>query len=485
MWKSALLQKPWANRIGAAALAVALASAAGTAPVRAEARPSPGAGQLSLSLEDAGILARRALLAGDLVLARQIAETLLRAEPQNRDALMIVAVTSPVLGLADSGFKAGKLAFRLSKPGKQRYDAARATARAAYDGGHFLQAQYWLRRAAVHAPTKADAARTARDYRISAAKSPLDLKLRFSIGHSENVNGGSSGTYATVDGVPIAGYLSGTAQALPGTVGWAQVQAAYTVSESVRHRTRLDGFVFLRHVWLSREAKDIAPLAENGDFAAQLVELSLDHMRLVGKVAPGRIGSTELSLSGTAGLQYFGGDLAERYLRVAVGLERKLSDRSLGSITLSYEPRRVGRNGQIFETRTRLEATHSMVVGRGNRLDFRLRGTITDSERRNNESYAVEASVGYQLAKPVGPVRIGAKLGATFARFPDYTFFVFDVPGGRVDRGYFGSVELTLDGYGYAGFVPTLSVTASHTDSNVSRFARDDLSVQLGLKSSF
>lgn len=473
------------NRIGAAALAVALAISGQPGPARAEAGPARDATHLTLNLDEAGLLARRALLAGDMVLARQIAEILLRANPKDRDALMIVAVTSPVLGLADRGYATGKLAFRLSRPGKQRYDAARATARAAFDGGHFLRAQFWLRRAAVHAPTEADAARTARDFRISASKNPLELRLRFSGGHSENVNGGSSSSYATVDGVPIGGYLSGSAQALSGSVGWAQLQGTYTLSESARHRTSLGGFVYLRHVWLSQAARDLAPTAANGDFAAQVVELSLDRLRLVGQIAPGQVGATELSLSGAAGLQYFGGSLAERYLRFAVGLERKLSDRAVGSAMLSLEPRWLGEDGEVFETRTRLEATHNMVVGKGNRLDFRLRGTLTESERRNNDGYAVEAVLGFRLARPVGPLRVGATLGASYARFPDYTFFIFDVPGGRVDKGYFGSVDLTLDGFGYAGFVPTVSITASHTDSNVSRFDRDDMAIQIGLKSAF
>jgi hypothetical protein len=85
----------------------------------------------------------------------------------------------------------------------------------------------------------------------------------------------------------------------------------------------------------------------------------------------------------------------------------------------------------------------------------------------------------------VGPLTFAFGLGAGYARYPDYSLFIFPVPGGREDRTVFGSIEVTPAGYGIAGFVPVLALTASRTDSNVGRFDREQLSLQLGFRSAF
>jgi hypothetical protein len=470
------LPKIWASeRIAAALLGIALSFATVAAPAPAAAR------ELTLTLDESRLLAQRALIRGDFLLARQLAEVLLRADADDRAALMIVAATEPALGRPQAGFRAGRRAFRLSDSAVARYRAARLTARAAFAAGWFGRAEFWLRRAAIHAGSQADKARTARDYRIVRAKNPLSVDLRFSVAHSENVNGGSSASLSTVDGLPdVVGSFSGAARALSGTVGWVEADLGYTLSESARRRTRIAALVYLRGVTLSQEARDLAPEAQGSDFAAQVYELNAEHRRLLGA------GRDELSMTAALGQEFFGGDLSSRYARLGFGLQHRLDERHLIGLDLSAEASRLGNSGDDDRMLLRLTASDARIFGDGSRLDLKLRASHTASDRDIDRGYGFEAQASYRLGRPVGPLRLAVTLGAGYARFPQFNIGeVIFPPGGRSDRSLYGSVDLTWDGFGYAGFVPVLSLTASHADSNVSRFDRDDLALQIGWRSAF
>ena len=68
--------------------------------------------------------------------------------------------------------------------------------------------------------------------------------------------------------------------------------------------------------------------------------------------------------------------------------------------------------------------------------------------------------------------------------FRDYVF-VQVVPGGREDLRVFASVNAFFPDYSYAGFAPVVTLSASRTDSNVSRFDTNDLSLSFTFRSTF
>ncbi|MEL7180349.1 MAG: hypothetical protein AAFN63_10995, partial [Pseudomonadota bacterium] len=70
------------------------------------------------------------------------------------------------------------------------------------------------------------------------------------------------------------------------------------------------------------------------------------------------------------------------------------------------------------------------------------------------------------------------------SEYPDYRI-PFPVPGGREDKTIFLNANIGFPNVSYAGFTPGLRIDASQTDSNVSRFDRETLSVGLTISSQF
>lgn len=193
--------------------------------------PQTGFAQtLELSLAEGRIAARNAALGGNFPLARDLALALLEANPNDRSALIVLAAVQPRLGDPRAGRAAGARAFGLSKTDAQRYEAARLTALAAANEDRFTLNQFWLRRAAVHAPTPQAFAQTRENYRGVRARNPFTANLAFSVTPSNNVNGGTDGSCLFIPGLedingdPICGLLSGDAQALPGITAAADVR---------------------------------------------------------------------------------------------------------------------------------------------------------------------------------------------------------------------------------------------------------------------
>ncbi|MEE4348327.1 MAG: hypothetical protein V2I53_16140, partial [Paracoccaceae bacterium] len=85
----------------------------------------------------------------------------------------------------------------------------------------------------------------------------------------------------------------------------------------------------------------------------------------------------------------------------------------------------------------------------------------------------------------VGPARLSFALGAARSDFPDYAVGFILVPGGRQDETIFGSVEMLFEAFDYAGFVPSMTVRAQKTRSNVSRFDASEIAVSFGVRSRF
>lgn len=478
MRRTAPSPRTLASSLGPALIAALLAAVTVCGSGRT-AQAGPETETVQLSLADARVLARRALATGDLGLARQLAETLLKADANDRTALLILAVAEPQLGRSEAGIAAGRQAYRLSRTSEERFEAARLTARAAFAAGSYTRAQIWLRRAATSAPTPQALALTARDYRLARSRNPLRVALRFNLGNSDNLNGGASGSLSTVDGIPVVGLLSPDAQALSGRYGWGDLQLSYTLSESPQHRTTAGLQIYARAAWLSAEAHGIAPMVENADLFQTFAELTATHSFTTGKTG------TVVTFDGGLGMQTYGGEISSRQLRLGIGVQQRLGQSQVAGLRGEIELRKLGVDGTVAETATRLTASHATYFQNGSQLQFQLRGQTVQSERTNNQSYTLEGVASYDLGQPVGPLLIGVNLGVGLTRYPDYSMVLFDVPGGREDRRVFGSVDFTLDGYGYAGFVPVLTVTDSRTGSNVSRFERNEVAVQVGWRSSF
>jgi hypothetical protein len=231
---------------------------------------------LSLSLDEGRVAARQAALSGQFQLARDFALALTDANPDDRAALVVLAAVQPQLGAPRDGRLAGARAYRLSDTDDTRYEAARLTALAAANEDRYTLSQLWLRRASVNAPDEEAFEQTQSDYRAIRNLNPWSINLGLSLTPSNNVNGGSETAFNVIDGLPFVGVLSGDAQALSGVAAAADLRLIYAISRQPDSRTSITARAYARAIWLSDDARLIAPTSTNSDFGSQTIEFGFE-----------------------------------------------------------------------------------------------------------------------------------------------------------------------------------------------------------------
>lgn len=432
--------------------------------------------RVEISIEDGRIIAREAVLSGDPELARDFANALLQADPADRSALLILASAQAHLGNPTAARLAAEKAFAASDTPQQRYEAARLTALMAANEDRYTLSQFWLRRAAANAPDDQAYQQTRKDFQDIRDINPWSTTLEFTVAPSSNVNGGSTSEYNVIDGLPFIGLLSPEAQALSGVFATTDMRLAYAISRGSGHRTDLTLRANARTVWLSDEARKLAPDSSNSDFGSRSLEFGLNHQH--------RLGDSIVSAGGLLGTNWFGGDLNSGYLRGTLGVASPLSDRTRitfsGQFEQTYDPDPWLENNR----RSTVSSGLSHVFETGNKLSGQVTYETQASDNLNERFESRTVQFSYAWAEPIGPMHLSVSAGVNHLQFPDYTI-ILPVPGGREDIRYFGSVQAVLQDLDYAGFVPVVSLGFQDTQSNVSRFDRNELSVSLGLRSSF
>ncbi|MFN3662604.1 hypothetical protein [Yoonia sp.] len=434
---------------------------------------------IDLSISEARAIATQALFAGDSALARDIAQAILAQLPDDRDALAILAAAAPQQGDARAGRIAGARAFALSQTDAQRYEAARLTALAATNEQRFTLATFWLRRALIAAPGDADRAQTLADARLVKQMNPWAFDVSATLTPSSNVNGGTSDA-----NVPDFGGWTGTFSeaALP-QAGWRAslgLGVSYRLRESPASRTQIGGQYQLGRVWITDEVS-IPDRAFDTDVAQ--LNLRHDHALTTGSIsghlAYARVTYRKLNNDETA-------TEARYYDSLRFGLDRRIPVGSDTEVTLS-----LGRDLADYEETTigqvrRNTASAALAYRLSSGDVVRASIGIADSRSANpgyqSEEWTLQGS--YAWAEQIGPMSLNVGAGITWADYPDYRLFVSG-DGGRRDTSHFYSVNIGFPQVTYAGFTPELSVTAQHTDSNVSRFTRDAVSAGLTIRSEF
>ncbi|WP_342076262.1 surface lipoprotein assembly modifier [Yoonia sp. SS1-5] len=437
---------------------------------------------IDIPIEEARVIATRALFAGDVELALQIANGLLRANPDDRTALLVLAAAAPRAGDPETGRKAGARAYALSQTDPQRYEAARLTALAAANQQRYTLATFWLRRALNVVPNEEERARTLRDARGLRNLNPWSTNLSFSIVPSNNVNGGAEDAEITAAGQVLTGTLSADALALSGLRATFAVQTQYRLFGTATDRLSLAASYQGARVKLEDEVVDDptnpgAQVTLDADaFSFDAVEASVIYDRVLADSA--------VQLRWSAGSVDFGGDPYYDFTRFAISQRVPLSD----SVDLQLSGRREWQYYESIGIRN-VEAT-TFVAGlsyqwdNGNRLGGSLTLSQRDSESPNfnYDEWAFQSS--FSFGQQLGPVTLGLNAGIRKADYPVYVL-IGPVDGGRQDTTFFYGANVGFPDIEYAGFSPGLSISGSTAESNVSRFTRDSFSVGLTLNSAF
>ncbi|MCA0940169.1 hypothetical protein LCM08_12165 [Salipiger pacificus] len=447
-----------------------------SAPVSSEAASALGG--MTLSAAQMRIAALRAVQTGHYALAAELGGLLLRADPSDPYGHFVIAQAELRRGNAAEARKAARQTLRYAKTDVQRHEAARVMAAAyALDESYFLS-QLWMRRAMMDVPSEALGRRAGREYKALRNLSRLSLSLELSAAPSSNVNGGASEEISTVDGLPLVGILSPSAQALSGLSARGALSLSYAVQRGPKSETTLRGYGTLRRVRLSEEARDKAPSVENSDFGASSLEVGLQHRRQLGEKGPVASGSA------TLGRAWQGGEHSYDYRRAAVSLVQPLGAVTALTGGLSWQHQQDATSAYNDVDTFGYQLGVIRDLGTPGTVSAMLIGGAAESENGQITRDTRGLRLGYEPGAPVGPVRLSFALSAFEHRYPDYRV-LFPVPGGREDEVWRAEMQVAFEKLDYAGFVPVLDLSAERSESNVSRFETETFALSLGFKSRF
>jgi hypothetical protein len=230
--------------------------------------------------------------------------------------------------------------------------------------------------------------------------------------------------------------------------------------------------------------QDDAPVPDAA-FATDTTIVSLAHDRI--------LPNGSVSLTAAAGASNYaeatsgGQDVAfQKYniLRFGINYRRPLSDRS--ELGLGVQSERLDYDSATIDTvdRITLTASFGQYLQSGDNWHASVSYTDSDSPAATYVSEALTLQGGYRWKDPIGPVTLALSAGLTWADYPDYSL-LFPVTGGRQDTTIFYNINMGFADLSYAGFTPGVSINHSFSESNVSRFTRETLSVGFTLTSQF
>lgn len=438
-----------------------------------------GAEQVRLSPEQAHQVARQALVQGNPQLAYDLALGLLQRNPHDGGAHFIIARAHSQMRQPQKGRRAARLAYRHATEKNDKFHAAQLAAKLAVEADRPGAAQFWLRRSLINLPDPAMRDRVVKDYQILRRLSPWEYRLNLSFAPSDNLNNGADSPYSLIDGVPVVGLLSGSAQALSGVAGQADLSVRYRLAHSKTHSRHIGLRYFGKRVRLSDAARDLAPNVQDSDLAFDYAEIGLNEVRKA------TTGSWRYGLS--VGQSWSGGEKFQRSARI--NLSRSLPIGARTGLSLSTQLERLRHEGSRPDVHGVTLSGHF-----SHRTEDWGDWTLNLSAKRENSdninadrdqlaarlSWAPDLSARPALAN-MAPV---FTLGASTQRYDSYNAGLM-VPGGRRDETVFGQVEVTLKALDYGGFAPSLNLRSKRSTSNVSRFDTRETTVSLGFRSTF
>lgn len=434
---------------------------------------TPGAGaETRVDIPEARKLAVVLVQAGQAQAARDVALALLKRDPDDVTALIVLARAERDLGTFGAAQAAGRRAYRLASPGVERFTAAMATAQALSSDGRRTSAQLWLRRAAEAAPDEGRRAVAARDFAYVRSRNPLTLQFGFGVAPSSNVNGGPTTNTLVIGGFE---FVDPDAVPLSGLVASLDLGASYIIDVAPGQTLTFGLRGRVQEVALSNDAKDSVPEAEGSDYAQDSLSAR------VGWALTGAEGRHRTQLDLAFGREWNGREALANTAELSLRHERILSPRNRLGFTLSGE--------HTTRLDTALRSSDGVRVG----LDWTyvlpskdLAGVSLTLGRISSDAASiahrsVNVRVSYAKAEPVmglalaGYVTIGT-------RNDDEPLYSAEP---REDRSLELGVTATMLKLDYLGFAPEVGLIRSRTWSTVSLNDTEETQLRVGIRSSF
>jgi len=435
--------------------------------------------QITLTLPQTRAMAARAVHDKEPAIALYLAEGLLKADPKSSIAHNIKARAYALQGDLTRARKAAAKAYRYGAQGPQRFEAAELAAKLAYADDSLTMAQLWVRRAAQHSANAQVEDQLGRDFKTIRSRNPVSFFLNGSVRPSDNVNNGSDTAEQVIDGLPITGTLSGSAQALSGVVATVDAGVSYRLRGSEKSRTTASARLYLQRVNLSDSAQDQAPDVHGSDYGATYTALSLNHIQAVGTKG------NSISFTGTGGQYWYGRERYYDFARLNASHLWRLSGANTLRVGASLEHRHLIPDTASDVTVVGLDTSFAHTRASGDKVSLTF-GVLNASSGSVNSTYsAATLRANYSFAQRIGPAKVSAGVVIGTTDYDSYYAAPIFVEAGRQDHSAYADLNLFFPDMDYAGFAPSVTFRAGRKSSNISRFDTSQLSVSLGIQSKF
>jgi hypothetical protein len=417
-----------------------------------------------------------ALLRQDRPLAAHaVALGLLRADPRDFTALMILARAEAQLGRFDKSQLAARRAWRAAQSDDERFAAAYTMSQALSAQERYGAAQWWLRRAGQASDKPGLERAAAAQFKRVRAANPTTRRLSFSIKPSSNINGGPTSNTLTVGGItfvnPAAVPLSGVEYSTAFTLRHQLTMATPDGGPGVHLGVSVDD----RRYSLSSEAKRKVPSAKSSDYAFTEVEV------FGGLTFPDASGKARTTVDLTIGHTWYGHDPLSEYARLDLGRDWALGAGRLTGIEVSYEDQRRHDNSARSSETLGLSGYWRMPVA--DKGDLTLSMAVEDVTSESSAIAHASFLAGVSFAPTFEVWGTESLFSLTFVgREYDRPRYG---PSARSDRKLVAGAEFTFSKLEYLEFAPTLGINYARTQSNVSLFDSREVGLSLGVRSTF
>lgn len=442
-----------------------------------------GAGwsQTSYTYAEMRVAAAESLKARDPRRADALAEAMLLRDENDLVALMIRARAHRDMGRYKDAQGFARTAWSLSDEPGERYASALIMAQALSSDGKRTRAQLWLRRAVQHAPSKAHEAKAKRDFRYVKQRNPWHTTLAFTIAPNSNINNGSARessrlNYAISEvlfGQPIEYDLQGAARAIAGLEIGGSVQTRYRFHQTPTTAHDFKASLSYKTFRLNDTVEEDVPGISGSDFAYGTVSLGYGY-RQINMERKGEFAfDTEIGQSWYAGSRY------ASFFRLSGQQTIAANARQRYRFGLNAE-RQIGQATSDVDS-FGLSASLTQNLKSGDLAYFGVFAEATQSENADSEYAELSLRTGYVMRKPVMGAQLQFGLGAALR---DYDVSRHAAEGRR-DRKIFADVTATFSEIDYYGFNPTVTLSASSTDSNIGLFDVNRVGLRIGIRSAF
>ncbi|MDC0737956.1 hypothetical protein N6L24_06675 [Cognatishimia sp. SS12] len=377
------------------------------------------------------------------------------------------------LGQAPAAAEAASAAFAAAQDHLTKQRAARLAAAAHARQGQYLRAQIWLRRAANHATDQATADQIRSEFRALRAESPLRLSFDAGIAASDNINGGARSSQFFLGDIELE--LAPSALALSGTELTGAFDLDYRLSQSATQRTSLGLSGFGRSFVLSGAAKAQAPSARGGDYALAQLGVSLRHQRILND----RLGPTAIALS--LGRTWYGGAPLWGYQRLDLAQEFKIGQAATLTVRGRVENREALSVGEPDAQLFGFGATYAQRLGNEDVFTLSYSGRMLNADIATYEYRFHEVAAEYRLAQPIWGASLSFRAALSQKTYDEFSLSL----SGRHDKTATLSATALFNQISRFGFSPRLTIAATRTDSDVSRFSTQGLQASFGIQSTF